>query len=48
MHTLESILEKEMHKILWDFERQTAFLITARRQDLTLINKKKKKKKKKK
>ena len=37
MHKIESVLENEMHKILWDFEIQ----IQARRLELVLINKKK-------
>ena len=41
MHKQESILENEMHKILWDFEIQKDHLIPARRPDLLLINKKK-------
>ena len=43
MHKPESVLENEIHKILWDFEIQTDHLILARRPDLQLINKKKKK-----
>ena len=46
MHNPESVLEKETHKLLWDFERQTDHRISARRPDLIIINKKKKKKKK--
>ena len=30
----ESILENEMHKILWDFEKQADHLISARQPDL--------------
>ena len=41
MHKPESVLENEMHKILWDFEIQTEHLIPARRPDLVIINKKK-------
>ena len=41
MHILESILKNEMHKILWDFETQTDYLISAEKPDLALINKKK-------
>ena len=41
MHKLESILENEMHKILWDFEIQTDPLIPAWKPDLVIINKKK-------
>ena len=44
MHKPGSVLKKETHKILWDFERQTDYLIPARRPDLLLINKKKRKK----
>ena len=46
MHNPESILENEMHKILWDFEIQTDHLISARRSDQVIVKKKKKKKKK--
>ena len=48
MHNPESVLENEMHKLLWDFEIQTDHQISARRPDLKIINKKKKKKKKRK
>ena len=41
MHNLESILENEMHKLLWDFEIQTDHLISARQPDLVIVNKKK-------
>ena len=43
MHKVESILENEMHKILWDFEIETDPLILARRLDLVTNNKKKRK-----
>ena len=43
----ESILENEMHTLLWDFEKQTDHLITARRPNLVIVKKKKKKEKKK-
>ena len=43
MHKPESVLENEMHKILWDFEIQMDHLISARRPDLVLIKKNKKK-----
>ena len=36
----ESVLENEMHKLLWDFEMQTGHLISARRPHLIIINKK--------
>ena len=48
MHNPESVLEKETHKFLWDFEIQTDYLISARRPNLVIVIKKKKKKKKKK
>ena len=41
-HKPESVLENEVHKILWDFEIQTDHLIPARRPDLVVINKKQK------
>ena len=41
-HNPESVLEKETHKILWDFEIRTNHLIAVRRPD-----KKKKKEKEK-
>ena len=47
MQQPESFLEKETHKIRWDFEIQTDHLIPARR-DCHLKKKKRKKKKKKK
>ena len=34
----EYVLEKETHKLLWDFEIQTDHLILAKRQDLVIIN----------
>ena len=37
MHKPESFLEKEIRKILWDFEIQTDYLIPFRRSDFTLI-----------
>ena len=39
MHNLESILENEVHKIVWDFKIQTDYLISARRPDLLIVNK---------
>ena len=48
MHKPESVLENETHKIFWDFEIKTDHLISARWQDLVIVDKKKKKKKKKK
>ena len=47
MYKPESTRENEIDKILYDFEIQTDHLISARRQDLVIINKSKKKKKKK-
>ena len=41
MHNPESVLKNETQKLLWDFEIQTDHLISARRQDLIIINKKK-------
>ena len=41
MHNPESVMENEMHKILWDFETQTDHLILARRPDQVIVNKKK-------
>ena len=48
MHNPESVLENETHKILWDFEIQTNYLISARQPGKKKKNKKKKKKKNKK
>ena len=42
----ESVLENETHKIRWDFEIQTAHLISAVRPDQVIVNEKKKKKRK--
>ena len=39
MHKLESILENETHKILWDFEISTDHLIPTRRPDLVFMKK---------
>ena len=47
MYNQESILEKETHKLLSDFEIQTDYQISARRPDLVIFNKKEKKKEKK-
>ena len=41
----ESVLENERHKLLWDFEKQTDYLILTRRPDLIIVNKKRKEKK---
>ena len=41
MHNPASVLENDMHKLLWDFNIQMDHLIPARRPDLIIINKKK-------
>ena len=41
MHNLESVLENNTHKLLWDFDIHKDHLISARRPDLIKINKKK-------
>ena len=41
VHNLESVLENETYKILWDFEINMDHLITARQPDIVIINKKK-------
>ena len=41
MRIFESVLENEMHKILWDFEIQTDYSIQVRKRDFVLIYKKK-------
>ena len=41
MHNPAPVQENDTHKLLWDFDRQTDHLISARRQDLIIINKKK-------
>ena len=38
MHNPESILENEMHKLLWDFEIETDHLISSRQSDLLILN----------
>ena len=40
MHKPESIIENEMHGIIWDFEIQTDLPIHVTRPDFILINKK--------
>ena len=37
MYNAESVQEKEMHRLLWDFEMLTD-LISARQPDLMIIN----------
>ena len=41
MYNPESILEDEMHKLLWDFEIKTDHLISFRQPDLVIVDKKK-------
>ena len=41
MHNPAPVLENATHKLLWDFNIQTDYLIPARRPDLIIINKKK-------
>ena len=41
MHNPAAILKNDTHKLLWDFDIQTNYLISARRPDLIVINKKK-------
>ena len=48
MHNPASVLENDMHKLLWDVDIQTDHLISARRLDLIIINNKKRKEKKRK
>ena len=47
IHNPAPFLKNDTHKLLWDFDIQTDYLISARRPDLIIINKKQKKKKKK-
>ena len=41
MHNQASVLENNTHKLLWDLNKQTDHLISARKPDLIIINKKK-------
>ena len=41
MQNPESFMENKMHKVLWDFENQTDYLISARRPDIVVVYKKK-------
>ena len=43
MNKPKSVLEKETHKLLWDFEIKADHLISARCPDLVIVSKKKKK-----
>ena len=40
MQNPAAALENDTHKLLWDFDIQTDLLISARRPELTVINKK--------
>ena len=40
MYNPALVLEKDKHKLLWDFDIQTDHQISARRPDLIIINKK--------
>ena len=40
MHNTESVQVNEMQNVLWDFEIQTNYLISARWSDLVIIDKK--------
>ena len=42
MYNTAPVLENDTHKLLWDFDVHTDNLISARRQDLIIINKKQK------
>ena len=44
MHSSESNLVNETHELIWDFEIQTDYLVSARWPDLVIINKQKEKK----
>ena len=46
MHNPAAVLENDTHKLLWDFDIHTDYLISTRRPDLIIITKKKKKKEK--
>ena len=41
MHNPAAVLEKDTHKLLWDFNIQTDHLISARRPDFIIINNRK-------
>ena len=41
MHNQTSVQENETYELLWDFDIQTDYLISARRPDLIIINNKK-------
>ena len=41
MHNPASVLENVTHKLLWDFDIQTDYIISAKRPDLIITNNKK-------
>ena len=41
MHNSESVLENVAHEILWDFNSQTDYLVSANRQKQMIVNEKK-------
>ena len=41
MHNPAAVLENDIHKLVWDFDIQTDFLISDGRTDLIIIHKKK-------
>ena len=43
MHSPETVMENETHRLLWDFEIRTDHLISARRPNLAMTNKEKEK-----
>ena len=40
MHNQESVLENEIHKLLWNFEIQMEYLISDRQPDVVIVNEK--------
>ena len=40
MHNPAAVLENDMHKLQWEVDIKTDHLISARKQDLIVINKK--------
>ena len=41
LHNPAAVLENDPHKLQWDFDKQTDYLISSRRLDLIAINNKK-------
>ena len=41
MHNSISVLENDTHKLTWDFDKETDYLLSARRPDFMIINNKK-------